>query len=63
MRANYNTDQPIALICSRGVASRVAQYVLLEAGFRAVQSIKGGFLGDESDPGWKQWALPVAKNQ
>lgn len=59
IRTNYDKDRRIALMCSRGVLSRAAHYVLLDAGFQNVLSIRGGFLGDETDPGWKQWGLPV----
>ena len=59
VQTNSDRDRPIALICSRGVASRAAQNLLLRASFRAVHTIKGGFLGDEIDPGWNQWGLPV----
>lgn len=52
-------DQPIAILCSRGVYSRTAQHMLVEAGFKRVFNIDGGYLGGANDPGWKAWGLPV----
>lgn len=54
-------DQPIALICARGVRSaRVAQ-ALTEAGFTQILDVPEGMMGSGAGPGWLKRGLPVVR--
>ena len=53
-------DQPIALICARGVRSTRAEWALGRAGFKRILNVREGTLGNRIDgPGWFAQNLPV----
>jgi len=54
-----NFELPLALICRESVNSTLAQSILTKAGHTATYGIEGGFSGNQIDPGWKGWGLPL----
>ena len=55
-------DQPIALICARGVRSTRAEWALGKAGFTKILNVREGTLGNFIDgPGWFAQKLPVER--
>lgn len=52
-------DQPVALICARGVRSRGMRKRLRSAGFTEVLDVPEGMLGSGAGPGWLASELPV----
>ncbi|MEX0328473.1 MAG: rhodanese-like domain-containing protein [Ruegeria sp.] len=52
-------DQPIALICARGVRSARLSNRLTEAGFAQIIDVPEGMLGSAAGPGWVRTGLPV----
>ncbi len=52
-------DLPIALICARGVRSRMLGAHLEEAGFTQILDVPEGMLGSGAGPGWLGRGLPV----
>ena len=60
-RAGGNLNQPIALICARGVRSRHLAKRLSDAGFAQVLDVPEGMLGSGAGPGWLAQGLPVIK--
>ena len=52
-------DDPIALICARGVRSRRLTDRLTEAGFTKIIDVPEGMLGSGAGPGWLKRGLPV----
>ena len=59
--AGGKTDQPIALICARGVRSRRLSERLTAAGFSQILDVPEGMLGSGAGPGWLRTGLPVVK--
>ena len=57
--ARASEDQPVALICARGVRSRRMTVVLDEAGIDPIIDIPEGMLGSLAGPGWLKRELPV----
>ena len=57
--AGRDTDQPIALICARGVRSHRLAARLEDAGFTRVMDVPEGMLGSGAGPGWVRRGLPV----
>ncbi|WP_372573269.1 rhodanese-like domain-containing protein [Ruegeria jejuensis] len=57
--AGTDTDQPIALICARGVRSANMSLRLTEAGYTNIIDVPGGMLGSRSATGWLDAGLPV----
>lgn len=54
-----NLDQPVALICARGVRSARLSNTLTKAGFTRIIDVPEGMLGSASGPGWVRAGLPV----
>lgn len=54
-------NDPIALICARGVRSRRLASRLTEAGFTTVIDVPEGMLGSGAGPGWLKRGLPVTR--
>ncbi|MEO0772646.1 MAG: rhodanese-like domain-containing protein [Pseudomonadota bacterium] len=52
-------DQPVAVICARGVRSRRITVSLDEAGIEPIIDIPEGMLGSFAGPGWLERDLPV----
>lgn len=50
---------PVALICARGIRSKVARSLLERAGFTSVVDITEGIAGSGAGPGWLERGLPV----
>ena len=59
-RARSSEDQPIVLICARGVRSARLTARLAEAGLEPIVDVPEGILGSLSGPGWLKRGLPVA---
>lgn len=57
--ARATADQPVALICARGVRSRRMTVLLDEAGVDPIIDIPEGMLGSLAGPGWLKRELPV----
>ncbi|MCL6284089.1 rhodanese-like domain-containing protein [Ruegeria sp. 2012CJ41-6] len=57
--AGPDTDQPIALICARGVRSANMSLQLSEAGYTNIINVPGGMLGSRNATGWLDADLPV----
>ncbi len=57
--AGPDMNQPIALICARGVRSARLSKRLSEAGFTQIIDVPEGMLGSAAGPGWLARALPV----
>lgn len=57
--ARQAEDQPIALICARGVRSRRVTNQFVEAGIGPVIDIPEGMLGSFTGPGWIKAGLPL----
>ena len=55
------TDQPIALICARGVRSARTAKRLSDAGFTNIIDVPEGMLGSGAGPGWLASDLPVRR--
>lgn len=53
------TDQPVALICARGVRSARMAQALKEAGFTQILDVPEGMMGSGAGPGWLNRGLPV----
>ena len=53
------TDMPVALICARGVRSRVMNERLSAAGFTNIIDVPEGMLGSGAGPGWLKRGLPT----
>ena len=58
---NGKTDQPVALICARGVRSAHMSNLLADAGFTNIIDVPEGMLGSRAGPGWLKRGLPVVK--
>ena len=54
-------DQPVALICARGVRSARLSNRLAEAGFTNLIDVPEGMLGSGAGPGWLKRGLPVVQ--
>jgi rhodanese-related sulfurtransferase len=52
-------DQPVAVICARGVRSRRMTVRLDEAGITPIIDVPEGMLGSGAGPGWLERGLPV----
>ena len=50
---------PIALICARGVRSRVLRTRLMDAGFTRILDVPEGMLGSGAGQGWIGAGLPI----
>lgn len=59
LAARATNDQPVALICARGVRSRRMTVLLDEAGVEPIIDIPEGMLGSLAGPGWLKRDLPV----
>lgn len=57
--ARRSSDQPIALICARGVRSARMTRLLLDAGLGAIIDVPEGMLGSFAGPGWIKQGLPL----
>ncbi|MEM7598254.1 MAG: rhodanese-like domain-containing protein [Pseudomonadota bacterium] len=57
--ARASGDQPVAVICARGVRSRRMTLRLDEAGVAQIIDIPEGMLGSRAGPGWLERGLPV----
>jgi rhodanese-related sulfurtransferase len=60
-RTGGRKDQPVALICARGVRSARMSARLVEAGFSNVRDVPEGMSGSGAGPGWVKRGLPVVK--
>lgn len=58
---NGKTDEPVALICARGVRSARLSNQLEQAGFTHIIDVPEGMLGSGAGPGWIKRGLPVVK--
>ncbi|UOA26120.1 rhodanese-like domain-containing protein [Pseudosulfitobacter sp. DSM 107133] len=56
-----NPDRPVALICARGVRSRLMTLKLQRAGFDNVLDVPEGMLGSGAGPGWIKRGLPLTQ--
>ena len=54
-------DQPVALICARGVRSARLSNRLAKAGFTNLIDVPEGMLGSGAGPGWLKRGLPVVQ--
>ena len=54
-------DQPVALICARGVRSARLSARLQAAGFTKIIDVPEGMLGSGAGPGWVKRGLPVVR--
>ncbi|MEL6640048.1 MAG: rhodanese-like domain-containing protein [Pseudomonadota bacterium] len=59
LAARQSPDQPIALICARGVRSARTAARLTEAGLTPIIDIPEGMLGSFAGPGWLGAELPL----
>lgn len=59
LAARATADQPVALICARGVRSRRMTNLLREAGIGPIIDIPEGMLGSAAGPGWLKRGLPT----
>lgn len=59
LAARAHPDQPIAVICARGIRSRRLSTALLDAGIAPIIDIPEGMLGSFAGPGWLKSGLPV----
>lgn len=59
--AGPDRNQPIALMCARGVRSARMSQRLTEAGFTQIIDVPEGMLGSAAGPGWLARNLPVRK--
>lgn len=59
LAARAYEDQPIAVICARGVRSRRLAHAMTEAGLTPVIDVPEGMLGSFSGPGWIRAGLPL----
>jgi len=59
--AQSSADQPVALICARGVRSAKTSARLTEAGFANVVDVPAGMLGSRAGPGWLKSNLPIVR--
>ncbi|MEM7440321.1 MAG: rhodanese-like domain-containing protein [Pseudomonadota bacterium] len=57
--ARANPQQPIAVICARGVRSARMTRALTEAGITPLVDVPEGMLGSRAGPGWLERGLPV----
>jgi len=57
--AQSSPDQPVALICARGVRSARTSERLKKAGFDNIIDIPEGMLGSKAGPGWLKSNLPT----
>jgi len=57
--ARRDAQQPVAVICARGVRSRKITHALAEAGVQAIVDVPEGMLGSGAGPGWIRSGLPV----
>jgi len=57
--ARVDENQPIAMICARGVRSRRMTQRLEEAGMGPILDVSEGMLGSSAGPGWLARALPT----
>lgn len=61
MGARASADQPIALICARGIRSRRMANGLIEAGLSPIIDVPEGMLGSLSGPGYLRSGLPLTR--
>lgn len=61
MLVDEQRDQPIALICARGVRSDRMSARLRQAGFDRIIDVPEGMLGSAAGPGWIARDLPVVR--
>ncbi|MEM1374728.1 MAG: rhodanese-like domain-containing protein [Pseudomonadota bacterium] len=59
LAARTRPDQPIAIICARGVRSRRLSSALIDAGIGPIIDVPAGMLGSLAGPGWLRSGLPV----
>ncbi|MEM1234133.1 MAG: rhodanese-like domain-containing protein [Pseudomonadota bacterium] len=59
LAARAGPDQPIAIICARGVRSRRVSTALIDAGIGPIIDVPEGMLGSLAGPGWLKSGLPV----
>lgn len=57
--ARRDAQQPIAIICARGVRSRRMTAVLTDAGLKPIIDVPEGMLGSFAGPGWLARELPL----
>ena len=65
IRAHFEPDQPLLLICRSGVRSHYAAELLAQAGFPHAYNVLEGFEGDDGagGNGWRAAGLPSVKGQ
>ncbi|GAA6180087.1 hypothetical protein NBRC116594_15250 [Shimia sp. NS0008-38b] len=61
--ARVSHNQPIAVICARGVRSAKLSRQLKKAGIGPIFDVSEGMLGSRLGPGWLGHGLPVRKVQ
>ena len=59
--ARQNNEQPIAVICARGVRSARVTKWLEDAALAPIIDIPEGMLGSRAGPGWIERRLPLRK--
>ena len=59
VKAARKGNQPVALICARGVRSRRMTRRLTEAGLTLIVDVPEGMLGSHTGPGWLKRDLPI----
>ncbi|PSL19063.1 rhodanese-like domain-containing protein [Shimia abyssi] len=60
-KARASIDQPIAVICARGVRSNRMANQMHDAGIGPIFDIPEGMLGSGDGPGWIQRGLPLTE--
>lgn len=61
MRAAYQADEPLLLLCRSGARSHYAAHLLTQAGFERAYNILEGFEGPSPGSGWIAAGLPVER--
>ncbi|WP_375281237.1 rhodanese-like domain-containing protein [Pseudooctadecabacter sp.] len=61
VQAARRGDQPIAVICARGVRSARTTKRLTQAGIGTIIDVPEGMLGSRAGPGWLGRGLPVVQ--
>ncbi len=61
VREKLSLEQIIFVGCKTGGRSQKACKLLLEAGFKDVSNVIGGFMGTPYTPGWSSLNLPVQR--
>lgn len=59
LAARAYSEQPVAVICARGVRSARVTRLFEEAGIASIVDVSEGMLESRAGPGWLQRGLPV----